>query len=328
MSARRAGLTLVELLVAMFLATLVIAAIAGTSIQVQETINTTSARELATQQARALFRDIENDLSRMIPCAQAPPPFDQDVRYAGFPQRPLELELVQGPTVLLPGEFAALTCPRRADRIRIFCSFDGQTAPQQEVVEYIFDQNGTAASWSSPPGGGYAVGRLRRKVWKCQPLDPGQTVPDPGPVLCDNVAAFFVNWLDAAADGPQGFLDPDAMTTVGAAFVRQGTFSVDQFTVTAADPAATALIAAIPVGGELRLTDPNIPNDPGTSVLVRHKFPAPTAVLVNERLDTKSGLTGTTFLPPTIVRVTLELTWGKGQKAETGRFVRAFQCPR
>lgn len=329
---RARGLTLVELLVAIFLATLVIGAIAGTSIQVQETINATLTRELGAQQARALFRDIETDLARLVPCTQAPAPFNQDVRNAGAPQRPIALERVDPTSVPANADPAPLPEPRRADRLRIFTTFDGQTATQQQVVEYLLDQQGSGPLLQSPPGSGYWSGRLRRQVWKCAPPDTGKTYPDPGPICVEKVVSFQLDWVDTKADAiAPSFQAPTAATSSGDEFAREGVFAISDFQVSASDAGAQKLLGALPIGGELRLADPAVPNDPGVPVLVRRKNgagPTVPSVLVNDRLDAKAGLKGSAFLPPSLVRVTLVLAWGKGQKSETGRFVRSFPVSR
>ncbi len=333
---RARGLTLVELLVAIFMATLLIGAIAGTSIQVQDTINTTMQRELAAQQARALFRDIETDLSRMIPCAQAPAPFAQSVRNGGGPQRPIELERFDPTTVPAGADPAPLPEPRRADRMRVFTSFDGQTAAQQQLAEYLIDQQGGTSGgtpiFQSPPGSGYWVGRLRRQVWRCQPPDSGKTYPDPGPICVDNVVSFQLDWTDPKADATiPNFQPPTAATSSGDEFVRQGTFSIAEFVLTATDQGGQKLLGALPIGGQVWLVDPTaVVTDPGFGILIRHKNGTGSNIpsaLVNDRIDPKSGLKGSAFLPPSLIRVTLVLSWGKGQKSETGRFVRIFRVP-
>jgi hypothetical protein len=337
-SARRGGLTLIELLVAIFMATLLIGAIAGVSIQVQDTINVTVARELAAQQARAVFRDMETDISRMIPCAQAPVPFDKDVRTtnAGGPQRPLALERVVPTTIPGGADPAPLQEPRRADRLRVFTSFDGQTASQRQLVEYLLDQQGGTSGgtplFQMPPGNGYWVGRLRRQVWKCVPPDTGKTYPDPGPICADNVVSFQIDWVDTKADATiPSFQPPTNATSTGDEFVRGGTFSISEFLLSATDQGAQRLLGALPIGGEVWLVDPTaIVTDPGFGILVRHKNGTGSTIpsaLVNDRIDPKTGLKGSAFLPPSLVRVTLVLSWGKGQKSETGRFVRAFPIP-
>ncbi|MEZ0228480.1 MAG: type II secretion system protein J [Planctomycetota bacterium] len=332
----RSGITLVELLVAIFMATLLIGAIAGTSIQVQETINTTLQRELAAQQARSLFRDIETDLSRMIPCAQAPAPFANSVRNGGSPQRPIEIERVDPTSIPANADPAPLPEPRRADRMRVFTSFDGTQAAQQQVAEYLLDQQGGTSggtpNFQMPPGNGYWSGRLRRQVWKCQPPEPGKSYPDPGPICVDNVVSFQLDWTDPKADATiPGFQPPTAQTSTGDEFVRAGTFAISEFVLNASDQGAQKLLGALPIGGQVWLVDPTAPvTDPGFGILIRHKNGSGSNIpsaLVNDRIDPKTGLKGSALLPPSLIRVTLVLAWGKGQKAETGRFVRSFRVP-
>src|SRR5438552_18675204 len=76
-AARRRAMTLIELMMSVALATIIVGVVASVTVQVQRTIGAAQMREDIARNARALFTDIETDLSRMIPQTTAAPPFDK-----------------------------------------------------------------------------------------------------------------------------------------------------------------------------------------------------------------------------------------------------------
>ena len=99
---RQRGLSLVEILVAIVLATIIVGVVAASSLQVQGAIGIAQMRLVAAAEVRAAFVDIEQDLARMIPADAPNPPFT----YGGASTHPIQLERPQW-TAAVPA--AALT---------------------------------------------------------------------------------------------------------------------------------------------------------------------------------------------------------------------------
>jgi prepilin-type N-terminal cleavage/methylation domain-containing protein len=333
----RRGFTLVEMLVAVALSVVIVGIIASTAIQVQKSVNAATYREVVAQQARAVFGDIERDISGIIPCVQAAPPITTDARDATNPQRPLALESV----TVVDGTGAT----RHYDVLRVYTTILGST---RAVVEFSCDGYPGGVQLVNPPGGGVQIARLRRHVLTQVVGGAVSTEPSPNsaPVLMDGVLAVQIDYL--RLEGASAAFQPlDATTKSGAMFVPSGTLDVgvaDPFTVHATDAGGKALLTALPLGGRLQL--PITKTSTGANVLadlaVRARAvtePSTDAlgnpitlvddVTMNDRIDDPTpGYPAAAFVGPAVVRVGILIAFGRGPDAETARFSQLFPVPR
>ena len=108
---RRRGLTLIEVLVAATLGTIIIGVVVSISIQVQRSIGIAQLRTLTTRQVYSFFTDLEHDLARIVPNVPTP-------SAAGDPgQRPL---IIERGTTAVTGNPDPAGLVRIVDRIQMW----------------------------------------------------------------------------------------------------------------------------------------------------------------------------------------------------------------
>ncbi|RMG07343.1 MAG: hypothetical protein D6731_23940 [Planctomycetota bacterium] len=296
--------TLVELLVAIGIGLVLIAAVAAITQQVQRSISDSTRREDAVRYARVVLGDIERDVANLVGAAQAPDPFTGNV---------LEIEAV---------EPRGSGNPAR-DRLRLFTVVrvpgGGAAAGAlgRGFVEYSLED------LRPDPGGGPPRGTLHRRILEY--TGPGDTAPVAASVdslVADDVISFQVEWLDASGT----YRQPSGATADGSAFSQLGKLDIVQDpgglgtrakAASAAPGQAAAILTQTPIGGELLLIRPGLGTAP-VRVLVRRRLGA--EVLLNERLPDMSGVEVRRFAGPVLLRVTLTLVVGRGGDAQTARF--------
>jgi hypothetical protein len=360
-------MTLVEVIVAVALATILVFLVAQTSVQVQGAISGAQLRQIAAQQARSLFVDFENDVERMIPLPTAPVPF------GGI--HPIQIERPSGasPYSAQANDPPSLqSAGRYGDKVRLLvtqmygvASASGVVtqSPYRLFVEYSLDTTVTGTTTSpgsstAPPnfipmaGNGLAVGRLRRRIFQKAPaaatsLDPPVPV---GPVLVENVVSFEIEWVDSRAtdlssNGAgrafQVFLAPTDLTSSGTAFCPTGSVTLNgnpptttDYTLDSTDATSAQVLTAIPIGGQIMLN--TSATAPPTTYLVRRRTAVSnglvTEVLLADRpfveLTPANPITATAFFPPAVIRLTLLLAFGTGPDAQIAEFTREFPVAR
>jgi prepilin-type N-terminal cleavage/methylation domain-containing protein len=296
----KSGFTLVELMIALGLAVMILAAVATISQQVQRTISSSTQREDAVRYARGVLSDIERDLANLVRVARAPDPF------AG---RVLEIEsnVPHAPAVAAN------------DRLRLFSVVRVPSgALGRGFIEY------TLENVAPNPGGGPDVGNVQRSILEyVGPTDSAPTTGGPQSVLANQVVGFKVEWLDDAGV----FQAPTSNTSTGQEFSLIGTLDISQDTsdrgtrATATGGDGQLMLNKTPIGGEiLLLPDPLGIGTAPVRVLVRRRLG--NDVLLSERLQTQDGVGAQRFAGPAMLRVTLTLLFGRGGDAQTARFSR------
>lgn len=306
----RRGFTLVELLVAVALATIIVGILAAVSIQAQRAIAVAALREDAARTAIAILGDVERDVAALVPASTLPTPFPTT-------QRVLEIEALDP------------TTPR--DRLRLFTTV---RAPEPDPATGKHDLVRGLVEWQlsprvSDPALGPDVGVLTRQIvtW-ARAGDAAVTAgPAPPPAIATQVVSFQVEWQDSTANGQ--YKGPDATTANGALFVRDGTMSITNGPNGTVGTATTgaADLDALPIGAELALLRPS---GAPVLVLIRKRPPPPASgqVLFNDRLPDQTGVPFTAFRGPPALRVTVVVPFGRGPEAGTARFSRTFPVPR
>jgi prepilin-type N-terminal cleavage/methylation domain-containing protein len=303
----RRGFSLVELLVAVALSTLIVGILASVSIQTQRAISVTSARDDAARAATAALDDIERDLQALLPAVAAPVPFSPA---AGPPERTLRLEALD---------------PRPAsprDRLRLLTTVvapDGSGVHARGLVEWSLDER------TPDPAGGPDTGVLCRRIvsW----VGGGGTATTGGPpasVIAPRVLSFTVEW-----QRPDGvYAAPDGATSTGDAFVRTGQVAITnaggQGTLVTALSGSEAALDAVPIGGELALERAT---GPPLRLLVRRR-PAPGKALLNDRVDDAPSVRFGMFQGPTALRVSIVVPFGRGPDAGVATFSRTMSVTR
>lgn len=363
---RRAALTLVEVLVAVALGTIVVGIVVSTSVQVQRAIALATMREMAVAQVRGLFVDLEHDIARMIPTVSMPTTF------TGF--APIALEGVSAASELDDPS----SLERFGDKLRVFTSCphpDPNQGMMRAIVEYKLDEKavtggGAPPEFRSAPGGWLKVGRLRRHIQRAVIISdaankvyteagPNYLATATGakysgalsqPVLVDNVISFQLRYVpgttppEKAGDTLSAVDDFDAAATAlspttadGTEFLLQGNVEVKELTALPKDAGATKLLTGVPIGSEILLfLKPS--SNRATPYLVRQKVldgstpPQATAVYLNDRPYSELGagqpIPAKAFLPPAMIRVTIMVAFGRGPESETARFSRNIPVSR
>lgn len=324
--ARAAGITLVELLIAVGLTILIVGIVAGISIQVQRSIGLSTAREDAARVARTVMNDIERDLSHLLPKAKGPfadslpPPTGGGTGTGAGSDRVLRFEDVPDTGGNPPGS---------RDRLTMLTTInDLDPASDATALAYVRYE---LAPRTTPPDGGPDVGNLHRLV-----SEEGGGAEDR--ILAGNVISMDIQWLNDpdGSDGPTApsWQEPDADTASGDIFAHEGTVNVAQGSaisgteVTPSGAGAQKLLENIPIGGELWLEKGG--DEPIVRLLVRRRTGSGGSVkaYVNDRLEDLSGVNVSRFQGPPLLRVTLQFSFGKGPDAPTGRFTRNFTVPK
>lgn len=191
---RQRGLSLVEILVAIALATIIVGVVAASSVQVQNAIGIAQSRLVEAAEVRAMFVEIEQDLARMIPgdAPLAPFTYAQQAGFTGivppptFPAgsgatvqvtHPIMLERTGAATGIARQTNDPPDLVRYGDQIRVFSTvYDPlNQRPARSLVEYSLDWSATGTTgavggtgqqpnYYQLPGNGLYVGRLRRRV--------------------------------------------------------------------------------------------------------------------------------------------------------------------
>lgn len=323
---RRRGFTLVELIVAIALATIIVGILASVSIQTQRAIAVSSMREDASRIAIGILGDVERDVAGMLPISTAPTPF-------AATERALQLEMI---------EAAATTGGPRRDRLRVFTTIrapDGAGDLVRAVVEWKLQPRVVDESK------GDARGVLTRQVDKWARAGDAATTDGPrlpvpdrtpnnldgSPVIGTDVVSFEVEWQDAAANGeykPAGAAGSNIAD--GSLWVRDGTVDItnDVTGTMATATVGAADLEALPIGAEMGL---ELPTGERVRMLVRRKVPPVGSgkVLLHDRITKdQSGVRFNAFRGPPALRVTVVVPFGMGPDSGTARFSRTFPVPR
>lgn len=298
---RRRGFTLVELLIAVALATLIVGILAAVSVQTQRTITITTARDDAARDATAALDDLERDLQALLPAVQAPAPFE--------PERTLQLEAVAGRPATPRDRLRALTTIRAPD---------GGDGYVRALVEWSLSER------TPDPAGGPDAGVLERRIiaW----ARPGETATVEGPpatIMSPRVIGFTVEWQQ-----PDGtYAPPDDGSRTGSRFVRTGVVRVtssEAGTAVTATGDDAAQLDAIPIGAEVALTLPT-----GVVRLLLRRRPGPGTALLNDRVeDPGVDVPFGVFLGPPAIRVTLLVPFGAGPDAQVATVSRTISVAR
>jgi hypothetical protein len=296
---RSAGLTLVEVLVAVALSAIIVTVVVSATVQVQKSIAILRFRADAVAPVDPAFATIEQDLKHTIACTQVPAPFSATTNSIAF----------DSPSVTSQPNDPPSPFVRKADTLTVL-----ETTPEgwRAVVRYCLEGTGTSdpgtrwsespTTWVAPVDGGVATSRLFRHVLAVAApggaleSEPSFTTPtvvsvkglgggtlgtvETPEVLCENVVSFELSYIPATGTTYQPVTP--ATGTATNPFTFQGTLVIAGLSAGALGGPGSAdalLLTQVPLGSAIELA---VNADPGGTT---SSWKQPTTTVYARRLS-------------------------------------------
>jgi hypothetical protein len=326
---KRSGLTLVELLIAVSLSIVIVGIVASTSIQAQNAMHYADVRQSENVHARALFTDIERDLSHMLATSPLPAPFDKDT--------PLQIGKTNFTDPSTDSTLSGGSFKRFADRLRIVTVND---EGDRMLVEYCLDPGSKSTTFTDSNSGGFWTANLRRHVLKLLPAGSAPTAvvaePDPRSAMIEleRVISFQLCFR-LPGDSSIYKSDGDPGSDDGTLFALEGDYTIDKNSDDLIVPSTTTdqnMLKRVAVGLPINLYIRG-PNNVPNAYTVRSKVAnGASGVYLNNRValdpSAKQPVHGRAVVPPTILAAIVVVAVGKGPSGDTARYTRQIPVSR